>query len=318
MSLLEARLEYKPFEYSWASKYFNIAVNSVWSPEVSSMIGDIEDFHNASSAVQQVTARVTKGFVTMEELVGCYWKKTGERIPKPEIRQVCDAFSFFESIHQISYDHFTASIGVSDYKAITQNPVLQKRLGHYVNDPDIMVSLAVFSGVGEGVSLFSAFAILLSFCRGQKVSKFKGLDRIISYSARDEKLHSEFGCELFREFVKEQGLTEEQRQKIKVAFDLGLELEYNFIDQVFEGIENELPITSEDLKAYMRYRANNRLSALGLEPYFTLTENSIQDWFETATGGQNSHDFFVHSADGSSYSTLAQQEFENENYSDCF
>ena len=56
-------------------------------------------------------------------------------------------------------------------------------------------SLAIFSAFTEGVNLFSSFAVLLSF---KLDNKLKGVGQIVEWSIRDESLHSEAGCWLFR------------------------------------------------------------------------------------------------------------------------
>ena len=61
-------------------------------------------------------------------------------------------------------------------------------------------SLAIFSAFTEGVNLFSSFAVLLSF---KMRNLLKGVGQIIEWSVRDESLHSEGGCWLFRQLLTE-------------------------------------------------------------------------------------------------------------------
>ena len=65
---------------------------------------------------------------------------------------------------------------------------------------EIAKSLAIFSAFTEGVNLFSSFAVLLSF---KMRNKLKGVGQIVEWSIRDESLHSEAGCWLFRTLIKE-------------------------------------------------------------------------------------------------------------------
>ena len=64
----------------------------------------------------------------------------------------------------------------------------------------IAKSLAIFSAFAEGVSLYSAFAVLYSF---QLRNLLKGIGQQMKWSVRDESLHSKMGCQLFRHMCEE-------------------------------------------------------------------------------------------------------------------
>ena len=64
---------------------------------------------------------------------------------------------------------------------------------------EIAKSLAIFSAFTEGVNLFSSFAVLLSF---KMRNKLKGVGQIVEWSIRDESMHSDAGCWLFRTLIK--------------------------------------------------------------------------------------------------------------------
>ena len=117
------------------------------------------------------------------------------------------AFGSFEGIHTIGYAFLNDTLGLKDYDAFLAEPTAKAKIDRLVDinakeasREDIAKSLAVFSGFVEGVSLFSSFAILFNFSR---FNKLKGVGQIISWSVRDESLHSQAGCWLFREYIKE-------------------------------------------------------------------------------------------------------------------
>jgi len=315
MSLRVYREVYKPFEYDWAFNYYLTTLNSTWSPLAIDMSGDIHDFETSTTEDEkEIISGVTKGFVTMESHIHDYWiNVVCKAFPKHEIVAAATMIAAMEQVHKHAYAHFSDSIGVSDYRAILSDDKIRQKLGHFIDKKDIKVSLATFSGVGEGVSLYSSFAILLSFCLGKYGGRFKGLNDIISYSVRDESLHSEFGCRLFKVLVEEEGLQEYQKDMIYDAFDIGLENEFQVIDRIFKGREVKT-IDSEDLKNFMRKRANNRLVLLGLDPSYEEQETEVEKWFNIAVGGQTSNDFFVHAADGS-YTTILSSDYASVDYS---
>ena len=159
---------------------------------------------------------------------------------------------------------------------------------------DIVRSLAVFSAMNEGVSLFSSFAILLNFSR---FNKLKGVGQIIAWSCRDEALHSHAGCWLLNQFVKEypEVYTSEVKNDIYEAARLTVQLERNFIDKAFElgSVEG---LDKEDLFQFIMHRANLKLEEIGLDPIFlNINQESLErmEWFGILTGGVEHQDFFA-------------------------
>jgi ribonucleoside-diphosphate reductase beta chain len=76
--------------------------------------------------------------------------------------------------------------------------------------------------------LFSSFAVLLSF---QRENLLKGVGQIVSFSIRDENLHSEGGCWLFNQLCAENdGLKELVKNDILDAARMVYDLEKKFID----------------------------------------------------------------------------------------
>ena len=114
--------------------------------------------------------------------------------------------------------------------------------------------LGVFSGAGEGVSLFSSFAALLSF---NLDGRFAGVAQILSWSALDEQQHSDGGCSLFRQLDAEGLVSEGQKRQIVEGFEAVLSNEDAFLERIFNGYELSC-VDRTDLWHYLRYRANDR------------------------------------------------------------
>jgi ribonucleoside-diphosphate reductase beta chain len=161
------------------------------------------------------------------------------------------------------------------------------------------------------VSLFSSFAVLLSFNRD---GRYKGLAQIISWSAIDEQTHSEAGCRLFRRLVEETGLTEAEEQAIYEGFRLVVGKEFAFIDHIFNSAYIG-SIDADELKAYITNRANERLLTLGLQQIFHLSTEelskakSISAWFDPMIKGASSSDFFAQSKSGDNYVAKPTQDY---------
>jgi ribonucleoside-diphosphate reductase beta chain len=125
----------------------------------------------------------------------------------------------------------------------------------------------------------------------------KGLGQIVSWSIKDESLHSEAGCWLFRTFIDENQeiWTDELKSEIYEAARITVQLEDDFIDRAFE--QGELPNLSKiDLKNYIRHRANTKLQDLGLKSNWkNIDKESLErmEWFSVISGGVELQDFFA-------------------------
>lgn len=306
---------YKPFHYSQFFDYYKTALSTVWRPETVDMGEDINDFiHKSTEVERHVIKSILKTFTIMETHIGDYWTdRVCSMFPRYEIVAAARAFGFFEAIHAQAYDWLNSSLGLEEYEAFLGDPVAMKKIGHFINQPNNTISLAIFSGAGEGVSLFSSFAVLLSLSLD---GRYKGLQQIISWSVRDEALHSDMGCELFCTYVKEVGLEPHVEEYIYQGFQEAIINEFSFIDQIFSlGQLNN--INSEDLKDYMLYRANNRLKKLGLKELFEPSGcyNRIREWFEPLAFGQADQDFFSTPVEGGNYSAILSQDYSTYDYS---
>src|SRR5690606_22344366 len=93
-------------------------------------------------------------------------------------------------------------------------------------------TLAAFGAFTEGVQLFASFAILMNF---QRFGKMKGMGQIVSWSARDESLHTTSIIRLFRTFCQEnpEVMTDELKRDIYIICDKIVSLEDAFIDLAF-------------------------------------------------------------------------------------
>jgi len=125
------------------------------------------------------------------------------------------------------------------------------------NTVGIGTSFAIFSAFAEGVSLYSAFAVLYSF---QLRNLLKGIGQQMKWSVRDESLHSKMGCQLFRHMCEEDNsLLDACKEDIYLAAKTMVELEEKYIDKMFEMGDIE-GMRSFDLKQFIRKRANEKLT----------------------------------------------------------
>jgi ribonucleoside-diphosphate reductase beta chain len=300
MGLLTPRATYAPFEYEQAYKYWELQQQSHWLHTEIAMASDINDWKlNLTDSERNVIGNILKGFTQSEVFIQEYWSQmVAKWFKKPEIQMMAATFSAFESIHAVSYAYLNQSLGLEDFAAFLYEPTAKAKIDRLIttkgkSKEEIAKSLAVFSAFNEGVNLFSSFAVLLSFSR---FNKMKGLGQIIAFSIKDESLHSEAGCWLFRTLISEYPdiWTDELKKEIYDSARLTVELEDAFIDKAFElgPIEGLEP---SDLKAFIRHRANTKLTDLGLKTNWkNVDKDSLarMGWFDVLSAGVSHTDFF--------------------------
>lgn len=299
--LLRSRVVYSPFEYPRAFEFWEKQQQSHWLHTEISMASDINDWKLVlSEAERAVIGQVLKGFTQSEVFIQEYW--TGQVckwFKKPEIQMMAATFGAFESIHAVSYAYLNQSLGLDDFEAFLHEPAAKAKIDRLINTrgrstADIALALAVFSAFNEGVNLFSSFAVLLNFSR---FNKMKGLGQIIAFSVKDESLHSEAGCWLFRTLLQERPSLRTPRLVASVieAARLTVSLEDAFIDNAFRGGPIE-GLTADDLKQFIRHRCNTKLGDLGFSPLWDQVPREAlerMEWFDVLTAGTNHADFFA-------------------------
>jgi len=303
MSLFKERIPYKPFEYpEYYTEGWLKQAQAFWLHTEIPMSGDVKDWNEKLTKKEKsLVGNILLGFAQTECAVSDYWtQKVVGWFPKHEIQQMAMMFGSQETIHAVAYSYLNETLGLEDFEAFLQDEATMARFDNLVayngNDSKgIGTSLAVFSAFAEGVSLYSAFAVLYSF---QLRNLLKGIGQQMKWSVRDESLHSKMGCRLFRHMCEEdKELLNECRKDIIAAAIAMLKAEENYIDRMFEAGDID-GIKSYDLKQFIRKRLNEKLQELGyfdLGLHFEFNEKAASnlDWFYHLTGGHTHTDFFA-------------------------
>lgn len=298
--ITQERIAFKPFEYEWAYDYWFRQQNAHWLHTEINMQNDVKDWKtNVTEKEKNVVGNILKGFTQTECEVGDYWSSMVPKwFPVPEIKMMGQTFGAFETIHAVAYSYLNDTLGLDDFEAFLDDEATMAKLEVLMDvDPDaeniedIARSLALFSAAAEGIQLFSSFAVLLSF---KTTNRLKGIGKQMEFSIRDESLHSEAGCKLFRVLCQEnEGLKDKVADDIHTGIHLALDNEFKYIDKIFELGDLDT-ITKEQLKNFMYDRANRKLSELGFKPIYEVDDKLMQqmEWFYAAVSGEQQTDFF--------------------------
>jgi ribonucleoside-diphosphate reductase beta chain len=311
MSLLDANPVYKPFRYPWAYDAWLTQQQVHWLPEEVPLADDVKDWHNNLSAGERHTLTQIFRFFTQAdiEVNNCYMKNYTRVFQPTEVQMMLAAFSNTETIHISAYSHLLDTIGMpeTEYQAFLLYKEMKDKYDYMQQfgvdtKSDIAKTLAVFGGFTEGLQLFASFAILLNFPRHNKM---KGMGQIVTWSVRDETLHTDSIIKLFHTFISENPeiWTDEFQRELYIACSTVLEHEDAFIDLAFElgGVEG---LVAADVKKYIRYIADRRLSQLGLQPIYRIESNPLP-WIDEILNGVEHTNFFENRS--TEYSKAATQ-----------
>ena len=309
--LFENRIPFKPFEYP---EYYNEGwlkqAQAFWLHTEIPMQGDIKDWNeNLQQHEKNLVGNILLGFAQTECAVSDYWTNMVTKwFPKHEIKQMAMMFGSQETIHATAYSYLNETLGLEDFAAFLHEPAIAEKFEFLTattadwtyedlaSNPEarkeVARSLAIFSAFAEGVSLYSSFAVLYSF---QMRNMLKGIGQQMKWSVRDESLHSKMGCQLFRHIYEEfPELKDAVQSYVEEAATLMVQMEEQFIDKMFEqgNLEN---LKAENLKDFIRKRANEKLHELGYQSIFNYNVKSAEelDWFYHLTGGLTHTDFFA-------------------------
>lgn len=298
MSLLQASKAYKPFNYPWAYEAWLTQQRMHWLPEEVNMADDIKDWkYNLTDGEKHLLTQIFRFFTQADiEVNNCYMKQYSRVFQPVEINMMLAAFSNIETIHIDGYSKLIETIGMpeTEYQAFLKYKAMRDKYDYMQKfDVDskegIAMTLAVFGAFTEGLQLFASFAILLNFPR---FNKMKGMGQIVTWSVRDETLHTNSIIKLFKTFIHEnpEVWNESFRSNLYEACATIVHFEDAFIDLAFE-VGDVQGLTARQVKQYIRYIADRRLIQLGLREIYMTDENPLS-WLDELLNGVEHTNFF--------------------------
>ena len=302
MSLLETKRIYKPFKYPWAYDAWLQQQRIHWIPEEVPLADDVSDWNRKLNKQERnLLSQIFRFFTQSDiEVNNCYMSHYSRVFKPTEVCMMLSAFSNMETIHIAAYSHLLDTIGMPEveYSAFLEIKEMRDKYDYMQKfntntKINIAKTLAIFGGFTEGLQLFATFAILLNFPR---FNKMKGMGQIVTWSARDESLHTESIIKLYNTFVSENPdiNKEELERDLYIACNTMIDHEDAFIDRAFElgTVEGLRP---EEVKQYMRYMADIRLNQLKLQPIYKISTNPLP-WMDEMLNAVEHTNFFENRA----------------------
>lgn len=297
MSLLEANTAYKPFAYPWAMQYAVDHEHLHWGEWEAKLQDDVSQWQNKLSIEEKNhITQILRLFTQSDVAVGTnYLQHYIPKFKNNEIRAMLTSFANREFTHQRSYALLNDTLGLpeEEFSAFTDVEEMKEKL-EFMQDINMdtlsgTAKAVARSAINEGMSLFSAFVMLINYTR---FGKMRGMGEIVQWSIRDETLHAEGMTKLFRTFCDEHPriVNDEFKEHIYGMVREAVSLEDKVIDLAYKlgGIEG---LEASEVKQYIRYIADRRLIQLGLKGNYKVKENPLP-WLEPLISVTSHDNFF--------------------------
>ncbi|KIA91018.1 hypothetical protein OA88_22695 [Flavobacterium sp. JRM] len=292
---------FKPFKYPWAEEVRVKHEKVHWVETEVNLRDDVTDWKSGaiSQGEKDFISCILRLFTQLDVEVGALYLDYLTQVFRcNEIRNMLTSFACREAIHQKAYSLLNDTLGMPDYEysAFAEYKEMTDKLD-FMRGMDVStlpgLARSLFRAVlNEGVSLFAAFVMLLTF---QMKGKMKGMGKVVEWSVRDENMHVEGVSKLFETLLKEYPwldtpeLVEQcRRDALQV-----IELETAFVDLAFSSCENLCGLTAPQVKGYVAYVINLRASNMGLPKLVEAApaENPIP-WVKWLIEGTDLTNFF--------------------------
>ena len=285
---------------------FTEAINrSFWVHSEVDFTADTQDFHShLLPAERSAVKRSLLAIAQIEVAVKSFWGNLYNHFPKPEINGLGSTFAECEFRHSEAYSRLLEVLGYEDeFARLIEVPAIKERIDYLThslansksNDKkEYTISLIMFTILIENVSLFSQFAIILSFPRFK--GWMKNVSNIIAWTSIDEQIHANAGMYLINKIKEEYPdvLDTETLQRISEVVRESVEIEERILDWIFEEGEIEI-IQKNDLLNFIKFRVDESLEKIGMPRQYHISTEQYRPmkWFEEEVFANSMDDFFA-------------------------
>lgn len=305
------RLKYRKFYDLYEQQ-----ISFFWRPQEVSLAKDSADYKNLIPEERFVFDSNIRFQTMTDSMLSRSIHQIMGYVTNPELEICMNVWSFFETIHSNSYTYILQNVHsdaskffdsiLEDNEIVNRAAVISSKyndlLGASKDPRQKIFDALIATQITEGVTFYVSFAC--SFYFGYR-GKMEGNAKIINLIARDENLHVSITQNILKALRdnKDEGFQDivaKNEEKVYEAYKVAVDAEKNWADYLFSQ-GNLVGLTSESLKQYIEWLANNRLSSLGYKKIFSSKTNPLSGWLDGFYDSKKTQ--------------IALQETENSSYS---
>lgn len=268
----------------------------IWKAEIIDASTDYDDYILLSSNIQHSIKHTLAFFSFGDALVNNNLRQRFvQEIKYKEALCVYDFQVMMENVHAFTYSIVLDAI-IRDltekneiFHSLTNIPVMIKInswVDKWINSTDSFCHRLIAFAVLEGVMFSGTFAFIfwIKNYKCQKKQIMKGLITSNDYIARDEGMHRDFACLLYKNHIINKLSYEEVLNITIDGLNMGKELMDYIIEEDLEGL------TKKNMNTYLEYIHDHLLNELGYSKKYFNVENPL--YFMEKTGISSKSNFF--------------------------
>jgi ribonucleoside-diphosphate reductase beta chain len=273
--------ELNNIKYQWAYNLWEMMLNNTWFPKEVDMTRDANDYKNLTDTEKTAYDKALSQLIFMDSLqTNNLIDNVNPYVTSPEINLILVRQSFEEALHSQSYAVMVDSISQNsaeiyelwrrDMMLKSKNDAIAAVYQELAKNPTEHNFLkACFANqILEGIYFYSGFTYIYTLARS---GKMLGSAQMIRFIQRDEVTHLVLFQNIINTLKRERSdlFTEQLKEEVYAMFKKAVELETAWGKYITQG--QILGLTDEIVEQYIKYLADNRLSAIGFEPLYNVS-----------------------------------------------
>ena len=273
--------ELNDIKYQWAYNLWEMMLNNTWFPKEVDMTRDVIDYKNLTEAEKTAYDKALSQLIFMDSLqTNNLIDNVNPYVTAPEINLILVRQSFEEALHSQSYAVMVDSISTNTeeiYELWRQDMMLKHKndaiaavYEELAKEPTEhnFVKACFANQILEGIYFYSGFTYIYTLARS---GKMLGSAQMIRFIQRDEVTHLVLFQNIINTLQKERPdlFTDKLKEEVYDMFKKAVELETSWGQYITQG--QILGLTDEIIAQYIKYLADDRLSAVGFEKLYNVT-----------------------------------------------
>lgn len=272
-----------PINYPDLYKYYELQRDAFWVPSEVHLSDDINEWKDKLSDDEKKFLTYTLAFFAQAD--GIVLQNLNINFTFDIDLKECKMFyaiqQGIEAIHWEMYSLLIDALIVDNdvkqkaFNAIEHYPCIKQKalwISKYMDNNISFLKRLVAFACTEGIFFSSAFASIFYF---KKQGKLPGLCTSNEFIARDEGLHRDFGCELFKILRYNSQFKDKYQNTItdEDIYDIvkdSVDVEHNFIEHSLNV--NLIGINKNNMKQHVEFMADHLLTNLNLKKYYNVSE----------------------------------------------
>lgn len=288
---------YDRLKYPKFYDLYDQQMNFFWRPQEINLTKDSADYKNLSPEERFVFDSNLRFQTMTDSMLSRSINSLADYVSNPELEICMNVWSFFETVHSNSYTYILQNVHpdatkffdsiLEDKEIVKRAEAISSRYDALLNtkseDPKQQIFDALLATqITEGLTFYVSFAC--SFYFGYR-GKMEGNAKIINLISRDENLHVAITQNIFkilRDNPKEgfQEIVKKNEDRVYEAYRMAVDAEKEWADYLFSR-GNLIGLTSDSLKNYVEWLADNRLTSMGYKKIYNVKSNPLSGWLDS-------------------------------------